>query len=205
MIAKVRTIELRQIDALAQQLLDRAAASGFEAEVAIYLETGARLLAASFHRKTGVPALALTIRRTGSAAKTRAASLLAALPRPIKDLLRRAESRFSASTPHQRRIERATDADLSGKRVLILDDAADSGESLLLAKDWAVGKGASEGNIRLATVCVTQPRAEKIVDFWIYSQICRFPWSSDSQEREQCMRIYAQIDPTTLAAGDLRL
>ncbi len=203
MPAKVRTIELKDIEPLTCALWDRLTSANFHPDLVIYLETGARLIAASFHKTTGIPAIPLTIRRSGSSSKARVSSLLAALPIPLQDLLRKLESRSTMTASNVRIITAAPMVNLLQNKILILDDAADSGESLRLARQWAIDMGADESKIKFATIAVTQPDAKQLVDFWVYSQICRFPWSSDSREREEYLKLYEQTDPKRFKAGNL--
>jgi len=196
-------IHLDDLQSLTEELIRDIRSVQFEPEVVIYLETGARLLADCFHAATGIATISLTIRRSGSETKARITSLLARLPLFLKNALREMERKLSSQASNNRQIVAATEVDLTNKRILILDDAADSGQSLMLAKRWAIEKGASETDIKMATITITQPRAKELVDFWIYTQLCRFPWSSDSREREQYRKIYEQIDPAKLATRSL--
>jgi len=201
-VAGVKTIHLADIDSLTQKLLEHIDQSMYAPDQILYIETGARLLAASLHHKRRIPTLPIVIRRAGSSAKARYSFLLRLIPLSILDLLRKLERRRSTTAPNIRHIEAAPDADFTSKRVLILDDAADSGESLLLARRWAIERGAAESDIRFATISVTQARAREVVSYWIYPQLCRFPWSSDSGERQEYLSLYEQIDPNQLAVGD---
>jgi phosphoribosylpyrophosphate synthetase len=201
MKTEIIDIKLSDLESLTETLRTRLELSQFEPDVVVYLETGARLLAFHFHKLTGTAAASLTIQRPGSSLKVRIVPILSALPQFLQNLLRQTERQFASRGANKRKILHASQIDLFKKKVLILDDAADSGQSLLLAKQWVLKKGGTEGNIKLATIAVTQPRAKEIVDFWIYHQLCRFPWSSDSIEREECLRLYAQIDPAKLATS----
>lgn len=198
---KIKDITLGELSGLAETLLLQMRSSHFEPDIVIYLETGARLLASHFHHSTGLQAIPLTIQRTGQAGKASIARLLVNLPGALKNGLRRIEREFSLRGSNKRKITSAPAINLSGKRVLILDDAADSGRSLALARQWAIENGSRLSELRIATVAVTQPKSREMVDFWIYSQLCRFPWSSDSVEREEYLRQYEQIDPSKLALG----
>lgn len=201
--AGVKTIRLADIDFLAQKLLEHIDESRFAPDQILYIETGARLLAASLHKKRRIPSLPIVIRRAGSSTKARYSFLLRLVPLSILDLLRKLERRRSSSVANIRHIEAAPEADFTRKRVLILDDAADSGESLLLARRWVMERGAAECDVKFATISVTQARARELVSYWIYPQLCRFPWSSDSGERQEYVSLYEQIDPGQLAVGDL--
>ena len=200
----VKTIRLADIDSLAHKLSDLIDRSPFTPDGILYIETGSRLLAASLHKKTGIPTFPIVIRRGGSSAKARWSFFLRLIPVSILDLLRELERTRSSIGSNIRHSELGPERDFSGKRVLILDDAADSGESLLLARRWVVDRGAAEADVRFATISVTQARTRELVSYWIYSQLCRFPWSSDSQERQEYLSLYEQIDPSQLAIGHFR-
>jgi hypoxanthine phosphoribosyltransferase len=202
-LAGVKTVHLADIDSLVEKLLEYIDQSTFAPDQILYIETGARLLAASLHRKRRISTSPIVIRRAGSSTKVRYSFLFRLIPVSILDLLRKLERRRSSSAPNIRHIEAAPDADFTRKRVLILDDAADSGESLLLARRWVMERGAAECDIKFATISVTQAKARELVSYWIYPQLCRFPWSSDSMERQEYVSLYEQIDPGQLAVGDL--
>jgi len=143
----------------------------------------------------------LTIQRPGNSTKFRIVAVLGILPLSLQNLLRRIERQFVSRRPNKRKITKAPEIDFFRKKVLILDDAADSGESLFLAKHWILERGGVEAEVKSATIAVTQTGAKEVVDFWIYHQLCRFPWSSDSREREEYLRLYEQFDPAKLATS----
>jgi uncharacterized protein len=201
MNTEIVDISLGDLEGLTKNLLGRVRLSHFEPDVVVYLETGARLLAVHFHKLTGIAAAPLTIQRSGNATKGRIVTVLGVLPRFLQNLLRRIERQYASRGLNTRKITQAPEIDLLKKKVLILDDAADSGQSLLLAKQWVLERGGAEADIKLATIAVTQPGAKRIVDFWIYPQLCRFPWSSDSEEREDYLRLYEQVDTAKLAVS----
>jgi hypoxanthine phosphoribosyltransferase len=203
-MSKVIDITLEELDGLTTTLLKQMRSSCFEPDVIIFIETGARLLASCLHESTGIPTHPLKIQRSGTSSKTRISSLLGHFPVILQNFLRRAERKLNLYSSNVRRIAEAPAIDLSCKKILILDDAADSGQSLITAKKWAIDNGGDETEIKVATVAVTQPKAMEIVDFWIHNQLCRFPWSSDSRQRDEFQRLYEQVDKQKLAAGSLR-
>jgi len=201
MNTEIIDISLGDLESLTETLFNHVRQSHFEPDVVVYLETGARLLAVHFHKRTGIAAVPLTIQRPGNSTKLHIATILGVLPRFLQNLMRRIERRFVSRETKKRKITKAPEIEFFKKKVLILDDAADSGESLFLAKHWVLERGGIEADVKLATIAVTQPRAKEIVDFWIYHQLCRFPWSSDSREREEYLRLYEQVDPAKLATS----
>ncbi len=73
--------------------------------------------------------------------------------------------------------------DLSGKRVLIVDDVADTGRSLMVAKDYLKRKGAKE--IRIATIHY-KPNSIFRPDYFVASTSAWivYPWERREIERE---------------------
>lgn len=189
---QIKEITLADLAPLTRRLIDDAAAQGFRPDCIVYLETGARLLAVEACRHVGGGGVPLRIQRRGGEAKGRLARLLGWLPTWVKDLLRQLEARLLwRRMQDDRLIGEAPKVDLTGCRVLILDDAVDTGTSVRLAREWAVAQGARAEQVRVAALTVTTVLADSAVDFVLFRQMCRFPWSSDSREREACQRAFA--------------
>ncbi len=73
--------------------------------------------------------------------------------------------------------------DLGGKRILVVDDVADTGRSMLVARDYLARKGAKE--IRTATIHY-KPNAEFAPDYYVAktSAWVVYPWERKEMERE---------------------
>lgn len=201
----IREVRLAEVGPLTIQLLDQANARGFKADVFVYLETGARMMADAACRHSGIGAIPLRIQRPGGEAKGRLAGMLAKLPRWATNSLRRFEALLLwRGMRCDRTIGDAPEVNLSGRRVLILDDAVDTGTSVQIARQWSVGRGAME--VRVAALTVTTRMADAEVDFVLYRQMCRFPWSADSRERlawESLMATLEVPQHAVLADGEL--
>ncbi len=77
--------------------------------------------------------------------------------------------------------------DLSGKRILVVDDVADTGRSLMVAKDYLKRKGAAE--IRIATIHYKPVSAFK-PDYFVATTTAWivYPWERHEIERELAAR-----------------
>lgn len=179
----VLEIRLSEIDRLAADLAGRVRAEGFVPEVVVYVETGARLPARALCRLFGVPAIAVWVRRPGARIKSLLAPIAALLPRTIKDFLRNAEERSQIHGTSTRRVKWEVPIALAGQRVLIVDDAADTGRTVAAVRAELVRCGVPATSIRAAVLAATQPAALQVVDFHLFAQKCRMPWSADSCER----------------------
>ncbi len=73
--------------------------------------------------------------------------------------------------------------DLAGKKVLIVDDVADSGRSLAVAKEYVVRKGA--GEVRAATIHY-KPGSIFRPDYFVAETTAWivYPWEAHETERE---------------------
>jgi hypothetical protein len=73
--------------------------------------------------------------------------------------------------------------DLKGKKVLLVDDIADSGRSLAVAKDYITKKGAKE--VRTATLHYKPESASK-PDYFVVTTTAWvvYPWERHEMERE---------------------
>jgi hypoxanthine phosphoribosyltransferase len=186
---KVREIMLAELESVTRQLVDTAWEAGFRPDCVVYLETGARLLALQVCRHASIRGVALRIQRRGGGGKGRLARLLGLLPTAAKDLLRQMEARMIwRNMKDERVIGEVPSVNLSGCRVLILDDAVDTGTSVRMARQWALNQGASE--VRVGALTVTTSVGVSAVDFTVFREMCRFPWSSDSRERVEYQQIF---------------
>jgi hypoxanthine phosphoribosyltransferase len=181
----VRDVNLSDIGAVTNALGVRVQEAGFRPDCIVYLETGARLMAAILCDRFHVPAVPLQIQRKSSRIKEWIRYILRSLPDRFKDGLRRAESHWRLNRKTGRReITTSAAVNLNGLRVLIVDDAVDTGSSVRLARKWATDMGASREHIKVAAIAATTDVAAKETDFHLFEELCRFPWSSDSREHE---------------------
>ncbi len=174
---------MADLERLAAELAGRVRAAGFAPELIVYVETGARLPACALCREFGVPALAVRARRTGAGLKSLLAPLAALLPRWLKDVLRRAEERSRIHGSGARQVEWAGAPIPGGCRVLLVDDAADTGRTLMAVRAALIERGVAADSIRTAVLAATMPEARQLADFYLFDRICRMPWSADSRER----------------------
>ena len=178
---------------LMQQAIDR-----YDPDLLVGIRTGglvvAEAMAKSAQRR--IPVLPLTCRRASTAAKSRFGllpALLAALPQPVVDGLRWLEHRLLSALRRRKSAPQDIDhaeaaaigrylvAHPAASRVLVVDDAVDSGVTLSTVLHLLRTATPSGTELRSAVVTVTldQPLVEP--DFTLYRGVlCRFPWSFDA-------------------------
>ena len=115
--------------------------TGYEPDCVAYLAKGAWQIGEACAEYFGVPMVELTAHRSGESVKSGTRSILQALPKGLRRMLREAELRKrlkGADGSAQKKTMRLTERFAlpeGAKRVLLVDDAADTGSSLLAAKE----------------------------------------------------------------------
>lgn len=179
---EIRTIRLDELEPLAAELAARIAQTGFKPDVVVIIEEAGRVPGLFLARQFGCAVLPLRIQRPTSRWKRLLAPLVHRAPRAVLDWLRRCEAAATFSRRSERElVQEGAEIRLTGKRVLVFDDAADSGSTLLKAREWALARGAVE--ICTAVLGATTPLGREVADHFLWEQMGRFPWSSDSNEQ----------------------
>ena len=193
----VRTLDRVDFDAACARLMQQVAAS-YSPSLLVGIRTGGFVVAEAMARAAAepLPVLPLTCQRPGTATKSRLPFLqeiLGVLPRGAVDTLRLLEHRMLS--PRRKRLAKVPNVDhaeaaaiaaqLSATqtqhRLLVVDDAVDSGITLQTVVGLLRSTCPGETEIRSAVITVTleAPKAEP--DYALYRGVlCRFPWSFDA-------------------------
>lgn len=170
----------------------------YSPDLLVGIRTGGMVVAEAMARSVPqpVPVLPLTCRRAATGMKTRMKvlpRLLAAMPRPAVDRLRWLEHRVLSSRRHAIKKPQQIDrgeaaaigrhlAEAAGpRRVLVVDDAVDSGVTLSTVLQLLRTACPPDTELRTAVVTVTMEQPLVEPDFLLYRGVlCRFPWSFDA-------------------------
>lgn len=188
----VQTLTDTAFDAACTELMDQVERA-YAPTLLVGIRTGGLVVAEAMAR--AIPVAPLTCRRPGTGAKARLPSLaraVSALPRPVTDALRIAELRLSAGrrrarapaqTVHPKEadaIATRVRAGPANQRLLVVDDAVDSGVTLAAVLRTLRQLCPEDTEIRSAVVTVTLDRPLVQPDFALHRGVlCRFPWSLD--------------------------
>lgn len=193
----VRTLNQADFAAACASLM-RIVSANYTPTLLIGIRTGGLVVAEAMARSVpcAPPVIPLTCRRPGTAAKSRLPflhQLLALLPRRAVDGLRILEHRMlssrrksTARVPHVDRDEANAIAALLSRgpkqhRLLVVDDAVDSGVTLATVLDLLRGICPDGTMVKSAVVTVTLDSPRAMPDFALYQGVlCRFPWSFDA-------------------------
>ena len=191
----IPVVKLAQLAPLAAELARRVRASGFAPDVIVYVETGARLFAHELATAMSLPLAPVWAQRSGQGMKARLAPLARRLPVGMRNWLRRAEENSGLHHLTRRKATLPDEIELRGKRVLLLDDAADTGRTIAAARALLLARGLAPADLKTAVLAATTPRAQAAIDFFIMDRNCRMPWSADSEEYPEATRRAEKIKP----------
>jgi hypoxanthine phosphoribosyltransferase len=193
----LRTLQQPAFEA-ACALLMRLVEADYAPTLIIGIRTGGWFVAEAMVRAAAVPlpVLPLTCRRPSTNAKAKVPLLrtaVASLPRSVTDLTRRLEHRWlSTRRLHQdqpQNIDRSEAEAITAwlrksphpARILVADDAVDSGVTLqtVLQALREIGRRGME--LRSAAITQTMPHPHVAPNYVLWREtLCRFPWSLDA-------------------------
>lgn len=194
--AAVPVVRLAELPALASALARNVREGGFSPDSILYIETGARLFAHELAGLLQLPLIPIWVQRTGHSTKRALAPMVRRLPVGWRDWLRKMEERSGIHRHTARSIRWPDGLELQGRRVLLVDDAADTGRTIELARESIVARGVPAPDLRTAVLAATTPAARGKVDFYVLDRNCRMPWSADSEERAEAAIRAAKLTPS---------
>lgn len=171
----------------------------YEPALIVGVRTGGMVVAECMarHSSLPLPVLPVTSRRASTNTKTRIPlfrATLSALPRTAVNVLRRVEHKFliapranqqRAQTVDHREVEeiaRSLAGGATSRRLLVADDAVDSGVTLATVVNHLAA--ACPGGTEIRTAVITQTLEQPVMrpHYTLYQKtLCRFPWSFDAK------------------------
>lgn len=186
-------VTLAELPALMAELAQRIRATDFRPDILVYVEEGARLPAEALCRELALKAVPVVARRRGHGLKKRLAPLVMLLPRAVTNALRRIEERSRIHAQGDRELAWPHECDWTGRRILLLDDAADTGGTLRAVKADLLRRGVEVTRLRTAVLTATTPAGRSQADFYVLERNCVLPWSPDSNERKRAQALMAAM------------
>ena len=185
---KVVTLDYNKLEELCRQLCGQISESGYRPDLFLGIRSGGAEVGRIMYNYApeGCHYLECTTQRQGTGRKKRLMkSIIGKLPGFILNCLRILEAKLTFSYKRRSKIEFVT---LPGnisqyKRILVIDDAVDSGATLRAVYD-AIHRRASSAEIKSTAITVTEKHPVVMPDFFIYhnSTLLRFPWSMDAKK-----------------------
>jgi hypoxanthine phosphoribosyltransferase len=193
---KIVTFDENGLAAAAAELMGRMVADAYMPDLIVGIATGGLRVAEMLPRPENCPVIGCTVRRATSSGKAQSRvfrGLVRRLPYVITNQLRRIEdtsrerSGRSAPVPSGDFQDALATIDSvvrepEPRRVVIVDDAVDSGGTLSLVQGALQHRLPTSVALRTAVLAVTRPHQSLLVqpDYHLYDMtLCRFPWSHD--------------------------
>jgi uncharacterized protein len=211
----VKTLDERGLQAAAHAL-GALVQQDFQPNIIIGVRTGGFVVAGLMTEALPIAAIMLpmTCRRPSTGKKQRFAAvktMLMAMPDAVTDRLRVLEHKMlTQRQPPQAKTDFIPDAAelaqlthllaLRGDaaKILVIDDAVDSGATLLAVTETIRRVMAPDAELRTAAITVTTPNPLIQPDYVMYRYVlCRFPWSLDFKAAAAC----ADLRPRRHGAG----
>jgi len=185
-------VDLTLLKKMSCDLAKQVQKSGYAPEHILYVERAGLLvgfeMAAFFQCKIS----GIHSKRSGGSAKSKLKVILRRLPRFATHFLRQLEL---GSNIHEIKKERHVSCENAmppkEKKILIVDDAIDTGHSLISILDYLKQYGYSSKNIKIAVLTTTGAAPALRADFSLLDQVvCAFPWSYDSRQYDETQGVY---------------
>ncbi len=198
---RVVTFDTKAFGDACRSLGRQAEAAGFVPQLIVGIRRGGEYVAWEIRQCFPESRLAsVSLQRPSTGTKSRCGPLLRSflryMPRRILDLMRIIEARW-LSKPHKNTVPAeplelpSTLCGLGTGRVLLVDDAVDSGATMLRVIE-ALRRENPQIDLRTAAITVTTSSPVVQPDYSIYNNLTliRFPWSIDS--RKQTLQTFSR-------------
>jgi hypoxanthine phosphoribosyltransferase len=192
-LQQVKDIDLKQLKEMSRDLAKTVQQSGYIPEHILYVERAGLLIGFEMAVFFQCGISGIHSKRSGGTVKSKLKNVFRYLPRFVTHFLRRLELR---SNIHEVKKERNVYCEYQlppeNKKILIVDDAIDTGHSLVAVEKFLEDRGYSKKQIQIAALTTTGLNAAVKADFCLLDQItCAFPWSSDSRQYEETQGVYS--------------
>jgi uncharacterized protein len=178
----------KHLNALAEMICS----SDFKPEHILYIERAGLYCAHTISRRLQISASGIQAQRSANHLKENCRLVLRWMPRPVSHTLRKMEIASGLHNKNMdRRISFKQEEPPRDRNILILDDALDTGYSMLAVQQHLVQQGYELTRIKTAVLTVTGQRAVMEPDYFVFRQtIVTFPWSYDSANFDQARNQY---------------
>lgn len=188
----VKEVSLDLLKYYSKTLADAVHKDGFTPDHVLFVERAGLLIGDEIAKYFGCSIGGIATQRYGGTTKSKFKFILRYSPRVLTHFLRQIEV---LSSFHEVQSERSivTEYPLpgKGKKVLVVDDAIDTGYSIKAVIDYLLNEGYDRNLMRVAVITTTSKTPAFRADYSLFDQvICAFPWSYDSRQYDQTWSEY---------------
>ncbi|MGP6148701.1 phosphoribosyltransferase [Priestia flexa] len=181
-------LSIKEVRKLSLKLAKEIKTKGYEPDVVIYIKSGGYMIGDEIAKYFNIPSVGVRIFRKGNAVKKKLTNLLGFLPHRLKLILRTLELK---SGFHKKESKREIFVDsnnvMYGKRILIVDDSVDTGNTILKMMDFLSKNHPHNYELKVAALNVFSMSKELLeTDYFVYQDaVIIYPWSTDSKEYKE--------------------
>ncbi len=192
---KVLDVDLALLKKMSIDLSKKIEAKGYIPDHILYVERAGILVGYEMSKYFNRPVSGIISRRSGSSLKSKVKIILRMLPRFVTHFLRKLELKSSIhGINSNRRVVCRKPLPPKYKKILVVDDALDTGLSLEAVLSWLKSHGFASALIKTAVLTTTGEEPHIVADFSLLDKvICAFPWSYDSRQYKETKTRMAAI------------
>lgn len=189
---KIEDINLSELKKYSIMLARKVHESGYIPEHVLYVERVGLFPGCEVAKYFDCTISGIATNRSGTSVKSQIKIVLRYLPRSVTHFLRNLEIRSNIhGISKERNVCVEDKMPPKGKKLLVVDDALDTGYSLKAVVDFLMTHGYAVDNIRTAVITTTQKNPVWHPDISLFNQVIfAFPWSYDSKEYNECWERY---------------
>ena len=168
----------------------------FSPDVIVYLAKGGYIFGRNIAAFFGAPVFELSSKRSGDEIKRKNAALLMKLPRCARRVLREIEIRLRLNKKNEEQKQQfyltsRYEPPASANKILLIDDSADSGSSIVTALEF-LKELYPYGDVRIAALNVFDAAMQKVkIDYFTYrNTLISTPASKDNKQYHLFIEMY---------------
>jgi len=194
----MKKILLSEIDKIAVELSEKITNDKFTPDEIIYIEKAGFLIAEKISQVLKISLIhPCSASRNLTKLKKNNSLLLAKLPDWLNSFLRILEVRTKLYKVNTNREIKITNKINPNSKILIIDDSIDTGHTVLSLVTFLVNHGVQRSNIKIAVINILSTKYLKPVilpEYFLFKNIhIQYPWSSDSKEYQNYLKIYEKL------------
>ena len=190
--SKIIDVDLVQLKKMSVELAKQVRRNDYEPEHILYVERAGLLIGYEVARFFNCSISGIHSKRSGETLKSKVKVILRYLPGFVTHMLRRLELKSNIhEIKKNRNVYCEKNLPPTDKRILIIDDAIDTGYSLVAILEFLEKHGCKKEMVKTGVLTTTGTKQVIRADFSLFDQIiCAFPWSYDSGEYTKTQKLY---------------
>lgn len=192
---QVIDVTLEKLNGYISDLVQKLEEIDYTPDHILYIERAGLFVAHKISGHFNCPMSGVRSGRSGGSLKSKIKPVLRYLPRSVTHLLRRLEIKLNIHEINsERNVSFQGELPSIGKKILIVDDAVDTGNSMKAVIGILIQNGHAPGCLKTAVLTTTEAAPFLKPDVSLFHQdILAFPWSYDSREYKASWELYKTL------------